>query len=36
MLHLGFDHIPVVRQGVPVGVVAREDLLRLMLRLLSG
>jgi CBS domain-containing protein len=32
MLHLGFDHIPVVRHGVPVGVVAREDLLRLMLR----
>jgi CBS domain containing-hemolysin-like protein len=36
MLHLGFDHIPVVRHGVPVGIVAREDLLRLTLRLLSG
>jgi CBS domain-containing protein len=36
MLHLGFDHIPVVRDGVPVGIVAREDLLRLTLKLLSG
>lgn len=36
MLHFGFDHIPVVRHGVPVGVVARYDLLRLTLRLLSG
>ncbi len=36
MLHFGFDHIPVVRHGVPVGMVAREDLLRLALRLLSG
>jgi CBS domain-containing protein len=36
MLHLGFDHLPVVRQGVPVGIVSRDDLLRLTLRLLSG
>jgi CBS domain-containing protein len=35
MLHLGFDHIPVVREGVLVGIVARVDLLRLTLRLLS-
>ena len=36
MLHLGIDHIPVVRQGVPVGIVAREDVLRLTLRWLAG
>jgi CBS domain-containing protein len=36
MLHLGLGHVPVVRHGVPVGVVAREDILRLALRLLSG
>jgi signal-transduction protein with cAMP-binding, CBS, and nucleotidyltransferase domain len=28
----GLDHLPVVRQGVPVGVVERRDLLRLMVR----
>jgi CBS domain-containing protein len=36
MLHLGIDRIPVVRHGVPVGIVARADILRLALRLLSG
>jgi CBS domain-containing protein len=35
MLHFGFDHIPVVRHGKPVGIVAREDLLRLALRSFS-
>lgn len=36
MLHLGIDRIPVVHQGVPVGIVTRQDILRLVLRLLSG
>jgi CBS domain-containing protein len=36
MLHLGIDRIPVVHCGVPVGIAAREDILRLVLRLLSG
>ncbi len=31
MLHLGFTRLPVVRDGVPAGIVARHDLLRLML-----
>jgi CBS domain-containing protein len=34
MLHLGIDRIPVVHNGVPVGIVARADILRLVLRLL--
>lgn len=36
MLHLGFDHIPVVRDEIPVGIIARTDLLRFALRLLTG
>lgn len=35
MLHLGFEHIPVVRDGVLVGIVARQDVLALTLRLLT-
>jgi CBS domain-containing protein len=35
MLHFGFDHIPMVRHGMPVGIVARQDFLRLTLRLSS-
>jgi CBS domain-containing protein/DNA-binding CsgD family transcriptional regulator len=36
MLHLGFGHIPIVRHGMPVGIVARGDILRLTQRLLCG
>jgi CBS domain-containing protein len=31
MLHHDVNRIPVVRDGTPVGIVARHDLLRLML-----
>ena len=31
MLHHKINHIPVVRDGVPVGIVARHDLLKMML-----
>jgi CBS domain-containing protein len=30
MLRYDIDHIPVVRDGVPVGIVARHDFLRLV------
>lgn len=32
MLKHDFNHIPVVRDGVPVGMVARHDLLKLILQ----
>ena len=32
MMRHDVNRIPVVRDGVPVGIVARRDLLRLMLR----
>jgi len=31
MLEHDIHHVPVVRDGVPVGIVSRHDLLRLML-----
>lgn len=31
MLHADVNRIPIVRDGVPVGIVARHDLLKLML-----
>ena len=31
MLHRDLSRVPVVRDGVPVGIVARFDLLRLMM-----
>ena len=30
MLRYDIDHIPVVREGVPVGIVARHDFLRMI------
>jgi CBS domain-containing protein len=32
MLRYDIDHIPVVREGVPVGIVSRHDLLRMIVR----
>jgi CBS domain-containing protein len=33
MLRYDIDHIPVVRDGVPVGIVARHDFLRMIVDL---
>jgi CBS domain-containing protein len=30
MLRYDIDHLPVVREGVPVGIVARHDFLRMI------
>ncbi|HJU54651.1 MAG TPA: CBS domain-containing protein, partial [Pyrinomonadaceae bacterium] len=32
MVHRDLNRIPVVRDGVPVGIVARFDLLRMMMK----
>ncbi|MBV8077098.1 MAG: CBS domain-containing protein [Planctomycetaceae bacterium] len=32
MLRYDIDHIPVVREVVPVGIVSRHDLLRMIVR----
>ena len=32
MLRCDIDHIPVVRDGVPIGIVARHDFLRMIAR----
>lgn len=36
MLHHDIDHMPVVRGGVPVGMLSRHDLIRLALRTWEG
>lgn len=36
MLKFDVNRIPVVREGVPVGMVSRHDLLRLMVREMRG
>ncbi len=36
MLHYDIEHIPVVRDGVPVGIVSRHDLLRMIARQAEG
>ena len=36
MLHHDIDHMPVVRSGVPVGMLSRHDLIRLALRTWEG
>jgi CBS domain-containing protein len=32
LLSYDINHVPVVREGVPVGIVARHDLLNLMIK----